>query len=291
MNDTNSDNNIAPFTYIWAIENIPMMLTPCPIKSPILIENTTVKHLWCLEIRKEGNFIMLFIERQYDNGPFAIERYFDMALLNARGDPMVFKRSRHLFQKGAIFESRDFALVDDVFSRLRSDLLSNETLTVRFRICGMILERFQLNLCYARTLLAIQRISFLWVIKNFVSMEVGQGVSKIVMVTENSSLLVTLLMAEVNGEDQVTVNIVSSAPIGLYVKISVLDLLGRVRLTKTHSNNIYMHEIFNLFEMNELMAIKSNDLPFDDLMLRLEFVTGTGVARNEIENYRYCVYD
>lgn len=286
MATTTEENSVVPFTYIWAIENCPALLTPCLVRSPNFIMDDTKSH-WCLITAEENGLIMYFLQRQNDDGPEIVENVFEISLLDTKGHPLITETFQRAFRKGDNRGSRTFARIHDVFNLRRATFLTNETLTFRCRISRSHFEIFRINLCYARTRLAIQRTSFVWVIRDFVFLEVGQGVSKLVMVTENSSLLVTLLLAEVNGEDQVTLNIALNASFRFNVKISVLDFLGKVCLTIFPNGNQNAHERFNLIGRNFLMTNKDIYLPLDTLTLRCEFIIGTGIEHNEIEHYRY----
>ncbi|GFY72697.1 speckle-type POZ protein [Trichonephila inaurata madagascariensis] len=171
MADNNDGNSLAPFTYIWAIENFPAFLSPSPILSPIFIVDCYRKSHWHLGIAESDCHVQCFVKRQGDDdgGPETDLHSSEISLLDTEGCPLITEKIERSFQKGDTYEILTFALIKDVFGTRKDKFLFNETLTLRFRCFSIQKKINRINTCFARTRLDIQRRSCLWTIKNFSS--------------------------------------------------------------------------------------------------------------------------
>ncbi|GFQ75100.1 TD and POZ domain-containing protein 4 [Trichonephila clavata] len=284
MADNNDCNSIVPFTYIWAIENCPVLLSPFPILSPLFIIDNYRNSHWRLGIVESSNYIQCFFQRQEDNGPETVHLSSEISLLDTEGCPLITKTCECTFQKGGVYEYLTFALLKDVFVLRRNEFLSNETLTFRFRSFSVHGEIIRINMCCARTRLKIHRMSFLWTIRDFTSLRVGESVSRSLVITQNKCLFLTLQLTE---EGTIKIRIASNGAVRFNLRISVLDITG-----KAHNAilcKIQMHDPiqFNLMAKAYLDANRESFLPVGILTLRCEFILGTGIAHQEIESYRF----
>ncbi|GFX85168.1 speckle-type POZ protein B [Trichonephila clavipes] len=284
MADNNDRNSLAPFTYIWAIENCPALLSPFPILSPLFIVNDYKKSHWRLGIAESDYHIQWFVKREDDNGPASIRHYFEISLLDTEGCPLITATFQWSFKKGGTYKKLAFAPIRDVFDLRRYNFLSNETLTFRFRCLSMHEETIRINMCYARTRLDIQRRSFLWTIRNFNSLGVGESVSKCFVITENNCLFLTLQLTE---EGNVKMHMASNFAVRFNLRISILDTTGRARTAALCRCRMLDPHHFNLMAKAELEANRESFLPAGILTLRYEFILGTGTAYEEIESYRF----
>ncbi|GFT71857.1 uncharacterized protein NPIL_679731 [Nephila pilipes] len=279
---------IGYFTFIWAVESNFGLLTPLRIISPEFTVVFTQSTSWCLEIDVEGDFFMCFLRRLYDEVSSTVVIDFDIALLDSEGHPLILRRLKHDFKEGQAFEDRIFASVDDVFNLRRSQFVSNNTFTLRCRISQMISKEFKFDLCYARTRLAIESNSFIWVVTDFSTKLEWEGPRFVL--NENKVVKLKLQIIKEGGYEIVNVGVFSCFPIRFMCLISVLDIAGGVFARVMHRcclNNSSMR--FCVLGREMLMDKKAACLPLDTLTLRCEFIIGTGVAWSRIEHVRnYC---
>lgn len=286
MAATNETNTIVPFTFFWTIDNCPALLIPCIIRSPKFSIKSRWISLWRLVTAEVGNRIMCYIERHNDNAPEIVTIDFEIASLNTEGYALEKKTFQQCaFRKGELLVSSTLSRIN-VFSFERNYYIESETLTFRFRILKMHLDTFHISLCYARTRLTLKRRSFVWIIRNFSSLTVGQEVSKPIMIARDSFLNLSLHLCCANNKVNMNLSFLSNVPIRFDVKIYILDSLGKAHFSTTLSNTMYRGERFHVIEGDELMVNKDKYLPFGNLTLRFELVMGTGVAENEIEYYK-----
>ncbi|GFQ75101.1 speckle-type POZ protein [Trichonephila clavata] len=284
MANNDEENTLAPFTYFWAIENCPEFLSSTYIVSPVFIVED-IQSEWCLKTGTEGLFILCFIERQRDSGPEMIEIYLELSLLDTYGHPLIKVSLPYSFMKGDIFERRTFARINDVFLWRRKNFLSYDTLTFRCRIAKVNVSVSRRNVCYARTRLDVHRKSFIWLIRQFNSLRVGDKVSYHLVVTEGESLLLALTLTESYGVEKVHITIETSPRVKFKVRISILDFLGKRHITVNHVRVGRMIDTVHLTEKRVLDRVRY--FPFNILTLRCEFLVGCGVKRSGIEGYTY----
>ncbi|GFU11233.1 speckle-type POZ protein B [Nephila pilipes] len=293
MASNKEDDTAVLFTYIWAIDNCTVLLSSHIIESPVFIYDTNVNSAWHLAINQNDRFILCSLMRQIDDkGPEIVDNCFEIALVDFEGNALISERHKLPFRKGGVYVNQSFAQISDVFNRRRSQFLSNDTITIRCRIFGMHLEGFVNNICYARTRLAIERKSFIWVIRDFSSIKVGERVSKPfgAFGTLNCSILLNLFLVEKNGQQHVNFSINTNVPLRYRAKISLLDSLGKARIFISRNTNLNTYEEFYFAKKELLMNDNYLYLPFDVLTLRCQFIIADGIASSEIENYRYLPY-
>ncbi|GFY72696.1 speckle-type POZ protein B [Trichonephila inaurata madagascariensis] len=278
-------NRLAPFTYIWAIENFPAFLSPFPILSPPFIVDCYRKSHWRLGIAESDYHIRCFVKRQdNDDGPETDHLSSQISLLDTEGFPLIAGKIERSFQKGDTFEIHNFALIADVFGTRKDEFLSNDTLTFRFRSFTMHGDIIRINMCFARTRLDIQRRSFIWTIGDFGSFGVGESVARSLVVTENKNLFVTLQLTE---EGNVKIQFASNVAVQFNFRISILDVTGKSATHVNGKSKMYDPTHFNLTEKAYLEANRGLLLPVGILTLRFELILGTGIAHEEIESYRF----
>ncbi|GFY54582.1 hypothetical protein TNIN_228891 [Trichonephila inaurata madagascariensis] len=93
MADNNDGNSLAPFTYIWEIENCPA-LSPSPILSPLFIIDVYRKPHWRLGIAESHYHIQCFVQRQDDSGTARIHHCSEISLLDTDGCPLITDSAR-----------------------------------------------------------------------------------------------------------------------------------------------------------------------------------------------------
>ncbi|GFX85167.1 speckle-type POZ protein [Trichonephila clavipes] len=282
----NNGNRLAPFTYIWVIENCPALLSPFPILSPLFIVEDYGKSHWRLGITESNYYIQCFIQRQGDDSaPEIVHHSSEISLLDTEGCPLIKETFECSFQKGGTYRIFTFALIKDVFDLRRDRFLSNETLAFRFRSFSINRKIIRMNMCCARTRLDIQRRSFLWVIRNFNSLGVGESVSRCFVITENKCLFLILQLTE---EGNVNMRIASNAEVRFNFRICILDTTGKAHTFVICKSQLYELLHFSLIAKASLEANRASILPAGILTLRCEFILGTGIAYEVIEGYRYA---
>ncbi|GFY54583.1 uncharacterized protein TNIN_228901 [Trichonephila inaurata madagascariensis] len=285
MADNNDGNILAPFTYIWAIENCPTLLSPFPILSPLFIIDGYRKTHWCLGIAESDNHIQCFVQRQDDSGPKFINHSSEISLLDTEGCPLITDTVQWSFKKGGSHKKSTFALIRDVFNLRRDKFLSNDTLTFRFRCFSIQQAIIRINMCCARTRLDIQRRSFHWTIRDFDSLGVGEHVSRSLVVTENKCLFLTLQLTE---EGNVKMRMAPNFAVRFNLRISVLETTGRFRTAIICRCKMQDLQHIHLMSKADLEANRELILPAGILTLRYEFILGIGIAHEEIESYRFA---
>ncbi|GFW15366.1 TD and POZ domain-containing protein 4 [Trichonephila clavipes] len=286
MADNYDGNNLAPFTYIWAIENCPAFLSPFPILSPLFIIDGYRKSHWRLGIAESDCYVQCIVKRQDDDdGPETDHHSAEISLLDTEGFPLITETIEWSFQKGDTYKILNFALLKDVFDIRKHEFLSNETLTFRFRSFSIHGEIIRINMCCARTRLDIQRRSFLWTIRNFSSLREGESVSRALRITENKWLYLTLQLTE---EGNVNMRFASNVDVRFNCRIFIFDMTGKSHTIVFRRSQIDDPLHFNLIAKAYLEANRELLLPVGILTLRFEFVLGIGIAHEEIESYRFA---
>ncbi|GFY38329.1 hypothetical protein TNIN_135571 [Trichonephila inaurata madagascariensis] len=93
------------FTYIWAIENCPILLIPKAIVSPTFRANFLENTEWHLAVEEVDEKTLSFhIVRENDDGPDFIEVVTEFSLLSFEGLPLETKNYQFKVAKGDSLE-------------------------------------------------------------------------------------------------------------------------------------------------------------------------------------------
>ncbi|GBN55971.1 hypothetical protein AVEN_117716-1 [Araneus ventricosus] len=284
----------AHFTYIWTIENV-SKLTQIRFKSPSFVAHSVSKSKWYLEIEEILDICCcLRSEDARKELPSAIDAEF--SFLAADGSPLISKRN----DKHSFFI---FLLIKDVSMERWADFISNNTLTVRFRMWrkGCIIKTT--DFCYARTKLKTYTRSFLWPIEEFSALNssTAEDFSKLATderkiyplknFTQNSHFMALILYLKRNSETEdvcVDFLVEKGTDYGYKCEITVVDVNGEIIASKlegvrTHFRSKILN-FWNLISKSKLISNKNLFLPNNTLLLRCSLEVCTGVISSEIEN-------
>ncbi|GFU28143.1 TD and POZ domain-containing protein 4 [Nephila pilipes] len=293
----------APLTYIWAVENVTdYFLSQRLVRSPPVLVDSLQKTRWSLQLlyggkNQETIFSFLKREREGDeSGLESIEIDTEIAILSADGSPLVKSRSKW---SSSLYmgNTRVLELVrKDVLFRRRSEFLPRNVLTLRCQVWRRGFETLRGEMYFARSKVMTESRCFVWVIKGFGSLSLGQKKTLLVQPSrkEGPSPRLSLFLEE--GDDERIVSIEVEAGLGkerygFQSEISILDIEGKAFCTHGVTDFIYgRHEDCLRFSpfitRNELLANKDFVLPNDVLSLNCAFEIVLARVPGRIENYR-----
>ncbi|GFY80103.1 TD and POZ domain-containing protein 4 [Trichonephila inaurata madagascariensis] len=284
------DARTAAFTFFWTIENCPILLSPKSIVSPIFYVDCLHHTKWRLEIKNvEQEYLLYFIHRDQDNGPYSVTIIFELSFIAADGSPISSERHQKQFVHGNFFE---FNLPsDDVFRSRKSEFLSNDTLSLRCRMWEVKKDIKSKNLCFARTRLGLERLTIIWCVRGFSTLRPGEEVEYQVFLANArpSTLNMRLCVIVDSGEKHVVVKFLKCSDMNFLhfnCELSVLDITGKKHFAK--KSRILLTACdrhMQLFRWEKLLEDKKLFLPYDVLCIRCEFEIGCGVVYNESEKY------
>ncbi|GFT01599.1 TD and POZ domain-containing protein 4 [Nephila pilipes] len=288
MADDNA-NRTADLTFFWTIENCPIMLSPRTIKSPIFYAERLFCTRWNLEIKNvDQEFLMYFINRNRDIGPYHITVVFELSFLDSNGSPLNSEKHVHQFMKDNF---RDFTLLtDDVFQKRRVEFLANDALSLRCRLWKIQKDTSDNNLCFARTRLGIERLTISWCTCDFSTLPPGRDVIYELKVGDDTypSLNMALSMSVTNDEEIVLIRFLKSDDTIFHFnyEISVLDVTGKKHFSRKSTILLtQVDRLAHLIRKEELMNDKDLLLPHDVLCLRCVLDIGYGTIWSGIESY------
>lgn len=284
------DSKTAAFTFLWTVENCPILLSPKNIESPVFYVDCLQNTRWHLEIKNvDQQYLLYFIHRDQDNGPTCITINYELSFIAADGTPINSERHQNQFLHGNFFE---FSMPsEDVFITRRAEFLSNDTLSLRCRMWIVGKQVALNNLCFARTRLGLDRRTIVWCIRGFSNLRPGKDVVYQLLLNEarTPALNMALCVSVVNGEDYVVVKFLKSSDTNFLhfnYEMSVLDMTGKKHFTKKARILLTACDrLTHLFRKEKLMEDAELLLPYDVLCVRCEFEIGCGAVWSEAEDY------
>ncbi|GFR16347.1 speckle-type POZ protein [Trichonephila clavata] len=278
------------FTFIWAIENCSKLITPDGVLSPVFevdfLENTK----WILAMKDLSQQFFSYYIQRCDSGPDSIEVFFELSFLSADGLSLKeVKRHAH-FREGEYLEYAAFT--EYVFELHKLQYLVNDTLTLRCRMCKVRTYGMpEKNLCFARTVLGLERRTFVWDIRNFSTFQPGRDVKHRIESTIEGvlPLLLSFNVVVLDGIEYVGFKFFKSYSdrfLRFNGVISILDVSGKKYLSHDCFNFTTLTDVhLKLCEKTLLMNNKSTLLSDDLLCIRSEFEIGYGSVFGGIEFY------
>ncbi|XP_055953116.1 protein maternal effect lethal 26-like [Argiope bruennichi] len=190
------------FTITWKIENLvgwsEKLREDFKISSPPFVIDAMGKTTWHLNIYPAGQKdinrnINFYLYRQKDDSTEApINVKIQLDFLDKNGLSLAAFCIDHAFKKDKGYGCRSFAKTKEVFNTRRYIFLPNDTLTARCKmwIKGDVMS--QDGQCFARTRFGVEKISFLWYLKNFSTLELEKKCKYIVKSPTNNEPLMSV---------------------------------------------------------------------------------------------------
>ncbi|GIY10149.1 speckle-type POZ protein [Caerostris extrusa] len=161
---------LMPFTYTWAIENASVLPLSNRIFSPAFTISFLKKTKWYLELETStmGQSIACILHRSgTDNGPETITVCFHLFLRNDTEHIHNIRQGISSFLKFSCFRTERFLTFDDI-QNSPSVIVPQDVLTVVCQMYGLeATTEYELDLCYARSRMSVERHSFEWSIRRF----------------------------------------------------------------------------------------------------------------------------
>ncbi|GBM45925.1 Speckle-type POZ protein-like B [Araneus ventricosus] len=179
MATTNVETNVC--TFQWKVENI----TRCfwlkmrgDIASPAFVTDTLEGTKWTLRLYPMGDdeedFVSFYLRREEDcSGPDVVEVEYHLAFLGKNGSFLAQETQSRYFKKNEFWGASDFEEARKVFVDEREAFLPEDTLSVQCTISSNKNTTVKAKHLYARTVLSVNRRSFVWRIDKFSSLKPG----------------------------------------------------------------------------------------------------------------------
>ncbi|KAF8771437.1 Speckle-type POZ protein B like protein [Argiope bruennichi] len=293
------DHRRAHFTFIWAIENASNIQSSKSFRSPIFSTDSEVmeKTSWHLTLDRGIYSTGFFIRRaEVDGGPDTIEIDYEISLLSIERYPLVKMMDRKRFKNSSIFALRRFVSSDEVFNERKDKFLPKDTLTVQCRIWKTTSAVPSGDLQYVRTRKRINRISFVWAIKNFSTLLGTERRIHIVNPTTKMApkLILTFYLQESLGKEYAFFHCSKDAESNchfIYGKVCIIDVNGRAHHTIEAREYDSLGEDSNwlcklAYPKHQIIANKESLLPNDMLTFKCIFEIETEPFCFQTETYK-----
>ncbi|GBN91976.1 Speckle-type POZ protein B [Araneus ventricosus] len=292
------------FTFTWKLENASYCLETkyAVLKSPAFVADLIDETKWKLGLYprglNHGDYIGVYLFRETDSkGAVQVEIYYELAFIGKDGSVLKScKAFKHAFPKGEGKGWMKFEKREEVFIAKRSTFLPEDILTARCRIWKSVVDMPQNVQCFARTRIGVQKISFVWNLENFSTLESEKNCTYLIKSIESNAPLMSLDMLVTRGLGCEEIIRFEANPEDLIIKLSTLRLsIVDASGTKVECNqeefwfdDFSIRKQFTfLFTKTELMAEKSLYLPNDILSLHWKWVFSKGNVLEEIEEIQY----
>ncbi|GFQ75717.1 speckle-type POZ protein [Trichonephila clavata] len=288
----NSDGTF--FTYVWVIENFSREFLHI-IKSPSFLVERMQKTTWHLILFEFSGYIRIGIAREAtQSGSESIKTIFEFSVLDVSGCPLNDRRrNTKCFKEGDYFDC-PFSEVLDEIGKKWNEFLPNGSLTIRFQMWIGERSIFKKDLCFARTVLGLERKAFIWSIKEFKSLQPGHKRS----IHLNPSIRggpapILNIYIRKREQDSVAIDFFAGSGLKRYILeycISLLDTEGKVMDTFKNiidtNNNSRSTENFSVVYISIKKLMTGSYLLNDVLTLKCKYVIRFGVVSSLIEDYR-----
>ncbi|KAF8771099.1 Speckle-type POZ protein-like B like protein [Argiope bruennichi] len=276
-------NSSTQFTFIWLIENYrqPPFLK---LQSPTFTVDSIEKTKWCLVLHVNQHCVLCYIKRQMDRSALkSMGLDFELAILTADGT-LVNGQRNIIFHINP--HSKIIKLIENsVLCERKAEFLPNNTLTIRCQIrrrdIGIVRD-----LCFARTQLRDEGLSFIWAVENFSLLLLGH---KINYTLQHCGFTLNLILYLEQDDDMLHIEIhaLGGRYCSIKYKISAMDTKGKIIHSVENGCRLHLNEEIISFQLligkKELMANKDLYLLNDILILRCEFDIFGGTNSNRIE--------
>nr|GBO18078.1 hypothetical protein AVEN_249560-1 [Araneus ventricosus] len=295
ISEIDGDRGTACFTFIWALENyseLPYFSLTSPWFSGEILENTRW-HLWLQDEENVNLPVACYIFRGSDEETKGnIDVNFELAILGGDGLPLVTKRGEKCFEEFS--QSEWLELIDkNYILEQKERFLPNDTLTLR---CQLRVKKSSISgrdICFARTVLGVEKTEFFWTNKEFSQMQPGQKRSLLVQPLQKGAPTVklTLYLEPTEDEEDVIIEVNLGDLNGIHAaiaKISVVDTYGCIIHSNDKGNLFVARENYSSMDdakkIPMLLKNKSRSLHNDTLSLLCELKTSFGVVLSRLEN-------
>ncbi|GFS53589.1 speckle-type POZ protein [Nephila pilipes] len=281
--------SLAPFTYIWIIENYPKFNFDCKVFSPKFTVESMGGTEWYVVVYAmyDMDLIEFSLNRSDDSGPQKIEIEFEFSILAADGTPWIEKTNRGTFGKGMCFRVNDFEVTNN-FAEIGTEFLPMKTVTIRCRMWRRETNIPQTGLWMARTRLETDCISFIWPIKDFSTLELAEERWRLLKYTMNG-FTPCLELGLFFFEHDMWLKIINTNPTRKFHmswEISLVGVDGKIHTPRKGYGCIELEKsmIFRgVFSMDTLRYHASQFFSYDALCLKCEFEIFVGDLESRIE--------
>ncbi|GFY72886.1 TD and POZ domain-containing protein 4 [Trichonephila inaurata madagascariensis] len=280
------------FTYIWVIENFSREFLHI-IKSPSFLVERMQKTTWHLILFESSGYIRICIAREAtQSGPESIKTTFEFSVLDTSGCPLNNrKQNTNCFKEGDYFDC-PFSQVLDEIGKKWNEFLPNGSLTIRFQMWIGERKSSKTDLCFARTVLGLERKAFIWSIREFKSLQPGQKRSiHLNPAIRGGPAPVLSISIRKREQDSVAIDLSTGSGLKGYILeyyISLLDTEGKVTDTFPRIIDFYSRstENFTVVNISIKKLMTGSYLLNDVLTLKCKYVIRFGVVSSLIEDYR-----
>ncbi|GFQ71767.1 TD and POZ domain-containing protein 4 [Trichonephila clavata] len=298
---TNTEYNLATFTFIWTIENYPKLDYNGKVMSPKFALDSMKRTSWYVEIIM-SHYLNLFecaLWRDEDRGPPIIEIEFELSILSADGTPLIEKMKKGAFKKGTGVRVTGFKEMG-FFSR-RTEFVPRNSLTLRCRIWRKDAKISSIDLHLARTRLGMECKSFMWILHDLSSLQPFEERPRTLRFTINgfeAFLRLCLFLAEKDNMEYLWLKITdTSATRKFHIswEISLVGVDGKAHACEKNYGDMGCPKskelLVRVFSKSTLRSYTSHLFPFDAVCLKCEVEVGIGDIWNRIEFLKLDVSD
>ncbi|GIY55347.1 TD and POZ domain-containing protein 5 [Caerostris darwini] len=283
-------------TILWTIENFSYYLEKeASLESPTILLECLEKTKWSLVLWLAGilpkNLIIMNLKRNLKcTGPDNITLNVDMALLLMNGSVLHQKLSEEsiTFQKCQYHAINTCLLREEILDVIRNKLLPKDSLIVQCRIWRTDGETMKEETFFARTVVEIERKSFIWDIHYF---SPYKNPSFILCFPSNLVVQLNLLFEKNQNLDGVKIRMrITSSDQNLKsftFQCELLEETGKELICGRQEfwpDDLQEGRMFTLpYTRQELMENKVKYLPNGVLSLKCDCVIAMGIGYNKIE--------
>ncbi|KAF8771438.1 Speckle-type POZ protein like [Argiope bruennichi] len=292
-----TDKEKVHFTYLWVMENISIWHLSKAYRSPVFTIDSMENTKWQLTIDITTVSIDFYVQRaDEDNGPDSIEIDYEISILGADGSALVKKMGSNQFENSSYYSFRGFEKTEDVFYNKKEKFLPKGNLTVQCRMWRIGSRITKTALCFVRTLKNVNRISFVWKIRDFSTLRPKE--KRIHLINPPSKeaprLILTFYLSEKMGKEYAFIEIDRSMEKkchAIFGKICLLDSRGKsVKSSSVEECVSESNEIISLiklcFKKSDFLSDKESLLQNGVLSLRCEFDIDVYPYWHQIETYK-----
>ncbi|GBM97270.1 BTB/POZ domain-containing protein At1g21780 [Araneus ventricosus] len=298
----------SPFTFTWTINNI-YKQSVFYLDSPVFVADSIDKTKWRLGLHVAGwhrsttGHLTCVLQREKDeNGLGSIYIDFQISIVDETGAILrSVREERYRFGMNlACAGDTSYRVVKNLiqiktFVENFEKYLPNNTLTIRCRMWKFGCTISRTDLCFARTILDIEKRCFVWSIEQVFFISPGQNRTIHVPPYNkgSSSLHLSLSLKQNCGEEIFSIEMYEVKNLKhLYCEISIINSEGKIIDCRANRiiNVAFVNKKCQLFQAfirkSKLIEDQKRLLTNGAMVLQCDFQLSFGVAFNQIENYR-----
>ncbi|GFT30598.1 speckle-type POZ protein B [Nephila pilipes] len=286
------------FLFKWHIVNVSFCWHTGDehIRSPSFIVETLDKSKWHLKLLPKGeeneDYLSLFVTLESsDQNRCKIE--YEACIVDDQGSILEnSNRQKDLFLSNEGWGWEEFMEKNNIFHSKGMNCLYEDTLTVCLKMWKSNENMKQQGECIARTLLGVERKSFVWAVERFSSLGPDVKDTYEIRSTENDKLIMSLNVSEASEEILCLEFTAARDKMVFRFRLFILCATGKTEKIAEKEYRFRGSLVKKLYfpfllTKKEIVARKDNYLKDDVLTLVCECAFSTGVATNEIQLTTY----